>query len=239
MNKLSQGSVIPEFLYDTPYEKQKSFYQLLEGDKPIMLVFLRNFGHPLSRHYILEYANTIDQLAAARLVCVVQTRPQIIEESIEEDHLPYTLICDPEGELYEHFGVESEKNWLKSYSFHALKILKKAKKQGFEEKRSEPQQLPLTAVIAPEGKVLFAHYGKSMTDLPENCAAIQRVMEGLNTQLLQKTEYDLQEVLEPIREQVEEILQKAPELPEDDNDVWISQEKEDIDLEKLGFAEQK
>ena len=238
MSKLSQGDLIPEFLYDTPYEKQKSFYQLLEGDRPVMLVFLHNFGHPLSRHYILEYANTIDQLAAARLVCVVQTRPQVIADSMEENSLPYTIICDPDGELYEHFGIEREKNWLKSYSFHTLKILKKAKKQGFEEKRSEPQQLPLTAVVAPEGKVLFAHYGKSMTDLPEDCGAIQRVMEGLNKMMPQGTQYELEEVLEPIREQVEEILQKAPELP-DENDTWIPQIREDIDLEKLGFAEKK
>ncbi len=195
-NKLTQGSVIPEFRYDTPYEAQKSFYELLEGSKPVMLVFLRNFGHPLSRHYIMEYAQTIDQLQDARLVCVVQTRPQVIAEAVQEESLPYPLICDAEGVLYEYFGVEREANWLRSYSFKALKIINRAKKCGFEENRKEPQQLPLTAVVAQRGEVLFAHYGQSLTDMPENCGAMQRVMEGLLAALPPREE-DLDLVMEP------------------------------------------
>ena len=177
--KLTKGSIIPEFQYDTPYLPQQSFYQLLRGDKPVILVFLRNFGHPLSRHYIMEYIKSADELLDARLVCVVQTRPQIIADSIPQNAMPYELICDAEGVLYQFFGVETEKNWLKSYSFKGLKILKEAKKQGFQEHRSDPQQLPLTAVVGQEGHVLFAHYGQSITDLPEDCGAMQRVMEGL------------------------------------------------------------
>ncbi len=202
-SKLTQGSVIPEFRYDTPYEAQKSFYELLEGSKPVMLVFLRNFGHPLSRHYIMEYAQTIDQLWDARLVCVVQTRPQVIAEAMQEESLPYPLICDAEGVLYEYFGVEKETNWLRSYSFKALKIINRAKKRGFEENRKEPQQLPLTAVVAEKGEVLFAHYGQSLTDMPENCGAMQRVMEGLLAALPPKEE-DLDLVMEPRENRVEQ-----------------------------------
>lgn len=199
-NKLQQGSVIPEFRYDTPYRPQQSFYSLLEGDKPVMLIFLRNFGHPLSRHYIMRYIQTIDRLYDARLVCVVQTKPSVIAEALPERELPYRLICDAEGVLYDFFGVESERSWLKSYSFKALKILREAKKQGYEENRSEPQQLPLTAVVGPKGYVYFAHYGQSITDLPEDCEAMQRVMEGLLASLPKEEEeqapsdWDLEQV---------------------------------------------
>ena len=53
--RLHAGSVIPEFRYDTPYRPQQSFYELLEGEKPVFFVFLRNFGHPITRNYIMRY----------------------------------------------------------------------------------------------------------------------------------------------------------------------------------------
>ena len=60
--RLRAGDVIPEFRFDTPYHPQQSFYELLEGDKPVFLVFLRNFGHPLTRHYIMEYIKSAGSL---------------------------------------------------------------------------------------------------------------------------------------------------------------------------------
>lgn len=178
-NKLHQGDLLPEFQYDTPYQPGKSFYQMVDEKGPVVMVFLRNFGHPLSRHYIMEYSQTIKELRDARLVCVVRTKPQIIAEALPQDQLPYELICDAEGALYEHFGVRTESNWLRSYSLKTLRILKSAKKQGFEEKRKEPQQMPLTLVVSRDGEVLFAHYGRSLTDLPDDCVAMQKVVENL------------------------------------------------------------
>ena len=35
--QLRAGDVIPEFRFDTPYQPQQSFYQLLEGDRPVFL----------------------------------------------------------------------------------------------------------------------------------------------------------------------------------------------------------
>lgn len=232
-NKLTQGSVIPEFRYDTPYEPQKSFYKLLDDDKPVMLVFLRNFGHPLSRHYIMEYAQTIDQLWDARLVCVVQTRPQVIAGAMPEASLPYPIICDAEGVLYEYFGVEREPNWLKSYSLKALKIIQRAKKQGFEENRKEPQQLPLTAVVAKRGEVLFAHYGQSLTDIPEDCGAMQRVMEGLQA-ILPPKEDDLDAIMQPLQERMTSVLKELPVVNAVDDDSLFSQSfgsEEDVPLQ--------
>lgn len=260
--RLHQGDLLPEFQYDTPYEPGKSFYEMLDKKGPIVMVFLRNFGHPLSRHYILQYSQTIEQLMDARLVCVVRTKPQVIFEAMPEDQLPYELICDAEGALYEHFNVRTVTSRLRSYSFKAMNILKKAKKQGFRQKRGEPQQLPLTLVVSQDGEVLFAHYGQSLTDLPEDCAAMQCVVEKILDSLPpMATEVQEEEVFEPVEDGVpleenwsqtletetEEVLkeldfsqQMQPEEEEPESPVppKVHEEKrnkKEIDFAKLGF----
>ena len=178
-NRLRAGAVIPEFRFDTPYQPQSSFYELLEGDKPVFLVFLRNFGHPLTRHYVMEYIKTADALRSARLVCVVRTKPATIARSIPAGMMPYELMCDAEGVLYHFFSVPSEQSKLKCYSMKALKILSAAKKQGFASPKNEAQQLPLTLLVGPAGRVLMAHYGATLTDLPEDCAAMEELAADL------------------------------------------------------------
>ena len=259
--KLHQGDLLPEFQYDTPYQPGKNFYQMLEETGPVVMVFLRNFGHPLSRHYIMEYSQTIDELLDARLVCVVRTKPQIIAEALPENQLPYELICDAEGALYEHFGIKRESNWLRSYSLKTLRILKSAKKEGFQEKKKEPQQLPLTLVVSRDGEVLFAHYGQSLTDLPDDCGAMQQVVEHLFASLPpMATDVEQDSVYEPEENQVEPqeewgqplqmeseteeliLAQDFSEQPEEETfaepePAPESKIKNTIDFAELGFGE--
>lgn len=177
--RLRAGDVIPEFRFDTPYHPQQSFYELLEGDKPVFLVFLRNFGHPLTRNYIMEYIKSAGSLRSARLVCVVQTKPQTISKAIPEGAMPYELMCDAEGVLYRFFAVPSEKSRMKCFSLKAMKIINEAKKQGFRPQAGEAWQLPLTLLVGPAGRVLLAHYGATLTDLPEDCAAMEELAADL------------------------------------------------------------
>ena len=135
--RLRAGDVIPEFRFDTPYHPQQSFYELLEGDKPVFLVFLRNFGHPLTRHYIMEYIKSAGSLHSARLVCVVKTKPQTISKAIPEGAMPYGLMCDAEGVLSRFFAISSEKSRMKCFSLKAMKIINEAKKQGFRPQAGE------------------------------------------------------------------------------------------------------
>lgn len=177
--RLRAGDVIPEFRFDTPYRPQQSFYELLEGERPVFLVFLRNFGHPLTRNYIMEYIKSAGSLRSARLVCVVQTRPQTISRAIPEGAMPYELMCDAEGVLYRFFAVPSEKSRMKCFSLKAMKIINEAKKKGFRPRPGEAWQLPLTLLVGPAGRVLLAHYGATLTDLPEDCAAMEELAADL------------------------------------------------------------
>lgn len=40
--------------------------------------------------------------------------------------------------------------------------------------------LPLTLVLDADGTVLFSHYGASLTDVPEDCDAMQAMLEELD-----------------------------------------------------------
>ena len=177
--RLRAGDVIPEFRFDTPYHPQQSFYELLEGDKPAFLVFLRNFGHPLTRHYIMEYIKSAGSLRSARLVCVVKTKPQTISKAIPEGAMPYELMCDAEGVLSRFFAIPSEKSRMKCFSLKAMKIINEAKKQGFRPQAGEEWPLPLTLLVGPAGRVLLAHYGATLTDLPEDCMAMEELAADL------------------------------------------------------------
>ncbi len=184
MSCICAGDVLPEFTYDTPYAAQNSFYALLEQDeRPVFLIFLRNFGHPLTRHYVVRYAQTIAELYDARLACVVRSRPEVINENLPEGTLPYTVICDAEGVLYDYLEVPQAKNRFTAYSLEGMRILKQARKQGFEEESDAPQQLPLTLLLDRGGLVLMSHYGNSITDQPESCAAMQAVMNARTRQM--------------------------------------------------------
>lgn len=189
MSRLLVGDVFPEFTYDTPYIPQSSFYQLLaEDERPLFLVFLRNFGHPLTRHYIVNYAQSMASLLGARLACVVRSKPQSIAKHLPEGTLPFTLICDAEGTLYDFAQVPTTTKRFTCYSLAGMRILKAAAREGYQPKPNEGQQLPLTLLLEAGGKVLLAHYGTSITDQPEDCKAMQAVVEARRKELRRQAE---------------------------------------------------
>lgn len=169
---LRTGTKIPEFTYDTPHHPQKSFHQYLQDDKPVIMVLLRNFGHPITRHYLAKYIETIDDLRSARLMCVVRSGPQSIERAIPDGYLPFEIVCDARGDLHSFFEVPTASKAM-SYSWQAFKIFSQAKKEGYKPPKGEEQLLPLTALIGQDGRTVFAHYGTSLTDLPQDCDAME------------------------------------------------------------------
>ena len=170
------GGTIQRFQFDTPSQPANDFYALCSDERPLCLVFLRNFGHPITRSCILAYAQDHALLTDAALAVVVRSQPQSISANIPEGVVPFTIICDPEGVLFDYFAVPSVSAW-KGGSLAARRILKEAKKQGFREAPG-PQPLPVTLLVGTGGRVLWSHYGRTFTDLPENSEAVQRVAAG-------------------------------------------------------------
>jgi len=60
--QIKAGEKLPFFKYDTPYSAANSFRQLLAEHAPLVLVFMSNFGHPITRTFVGRYAATYDEL---------------------------------------------------------------------------------------------------------------------------------------------------------------------------------
>lgn len=177
--KIRVGDKLPFFLYDTPYSAGNRFRDLLDEQAPLVLVFMANFGHPITRTFASRYADTYSSLQDGGFALVVRSRADKLARSIGPDTLPYPLLCDAAGVLYEHLSIPTSRSTLMSYSLEGWRILREAKKQGYQPVKGAEQQLPLTLILDRDGTVLFCHYGASLTDVPEDCAAIQSLLEEM------------------------------------------------------------
>lgn len=178
--RIAVGEKLPFFLYDTPYSAQNRFRDLLAARAPLVLIFMANFGHPITRTFASRYAETFGALRDGGLALVVRSRADKLARSIGPDTLPYPLLCDADGVLYDYLDIPQNSSALMTYSLEGWRILREAKKQGYRAARGTPQQLPLTLILDRDGTVLFCHYGASLTDVPEDCASIQSLLEELD-----------------------------------------------------------
>ena len=177
--RIAVGDKLPFFVYDTPYSAQNRFRDLLQRKSPLVLVFMANFGHPITRTFASRYANTYGSLRDGGFALVVRSRADKLSRSIGPNTLPYPLLCDAEGVLYEHLDIPQSSSALMTYSLEGWRILREAKRQCYQAAKGQMQQLPLTLILDKDGTVLFCHYGASLTDVPTDCEAMQSRLEEL------------------------------------------------------------
>lgn len=170
------GTSIPRFTYDTPTRPGNDFYRLCDGSKPLCMIFLPEFDHPVTREYLTRYLKTLPELNGIRLACVVRSSAKMVADVTHKAEFPFPIICDEPGVLYGYMGVEQSRGLL-SWSFAAQRIYKEAKEAGYHYDRNAPQILPLTLIVGHSGKILFSHSGRTQTDLPENCTAISELVQ--------------------------------------------------------------
>lgn len=180
MPRLEEGDRIPLFRYDTPYSVQNRIADLLRDRAPLVLVFMNNFGHPITRTFATRYAQTMAQLTDGGFALVVRSRADKLAGSIRRSTLPYPLICDADGVLYDYLCIPQRAGALTTYSLEGWQILRAAKKQGYRPPKNALLSLPLTLILDREGAVQFVHYGASLTDVPQDCAAMQKLLEELD-----------------------------------------------------------
>ena len=63
----------PLLLYDTPYSAGNRFRDLLDAQAPLVLVFMANFGHPITRTFASRYADTYTSLHDGGFALVVRS----------------------------------------------------------------------------------------------------------------------------------------------------------------------
>ena len=223
--RIAVGDKLPFFLYDTPYSAQNRFRDLLAAKSPLVLIFMANFGHPITRTFASRYAETYGALRDGALALVVRSRADKLSRSIGPDTLPYPLLCDAEGVLYDLLDIPSKTGFWRTCSLEGWRILKKARRRGYVMPAHQPQQMPLTLILDADGTVLFSHYGSSLTDVPEDCGAMQNLLAELD--LLPE---------EPEEETDDFASDDYEEEGYDEEEAYDEGEEEDYDPDADDFA---
>ena len=177
--RVAAGDKLPFFFSATPSRAPNHFQDLLAPSAHLCMVFMNNFGHPVTRTFAERYASTFDGLRSGGFAMVVRSRADKLSHSIGPDTLPFPLLCDADGVLYDLLDIPQRSGTLTAYSLEAWKILREAKRNGYKPPKNNVLDMPLTLILDVDGTVLFAHYGSSLTDLPEDCDAIQALLEEL------------------------------------------------------------
>lgn len=164
--KLVIGDKVKEFWFVDQGGRERRFPEDFKDEK-VALFFLRHLGCPLCKMTVAELAENHTRFAAksVRTVAVVQSTPKRVREYAQKNNLPYLLVSDRERRLYDAFDVQ--RGGLKEFTAPAaLKQTIRATLKGhlhgaFE---GDELQVPASFLIAPSGEVLYAHYGKDISD---------------------------------------------------------------------------
>lgn len=173
MARLEKGSKMPEFIYDTPFEAGYSIADTVKKVKGrTALVFLRYYGCTLCQYDISQYATQYDAIAATggQLLVVLQSAPGKLAKEMKDGDLPFRIICDPKQTLYQEFEIIPAKSKPQMVDAHTMKKIAQAKMAGFQhgEYEGEELQLPAAFVLEPDLTITYAHYGRTVGDVPDS-----------------------------------------------------------------------
>lgn len=166
---LNTGATAPGFRFTDADGVARDSIEL--AGRPLVLVFMRYAGCPICQ---LDLGAFVGRAAAFRdagasLVLVVQSSPEragaLGQRAAREGAL---VACDPEGKLYDLYGLRLA-NPLQYAGPAVLRKLGRARAKGMAHgpREGRERQLPAAFVIAADGHIAHAHYGKNLADLPE------------------------------------------------------------------------
>lgn len=167
---MSVGNTMGDFTYRTPFAEGLTLDKTVKKANKTAVVFLRYYGCTLCQYDIHQFAQNYDKITAngGQLLVVLQSDPADIASHLTPDALPFDIICDPKAELYVRFAVHPAQSILALADEQSMVKMSMAAGSGFEHGKYEGNefQLPATFVLDAERNVTYAHYGKSIGDVP-------------------------------------------------------------------------
>jgi peroxiredoxin len=170
MAKITAGDHIPDFHFSTPFRSDVILSEAV-AENMTALIFLRYYGCPLCQFDMTSYAESYDRVLAAggKLFIVLQSDPQQLSQELgSETAFPFEIICDPQQELYHQFAINPAASKAKMIGPKTLVKIARVQAGGYKHGRSEGEelQLPAVFVMTPDLLVTYAHYGKTVDDVP-------------------------------------------------------------------------
>ncbi|MGH3431353.1 MAG: peroxiredoxin-like family protein [Thermocrispum sp.] len=139
------------------------------------LQFRRFASCPICNLHLRSVSRRHDEIVAAGAREVVVFHSTVEAMRPHQGELPFAAVADPERQLYDEFGVESSlrsvlhpRAWtapLKPYAWSvAMREAREPDGQWFSTRGSSIRGLPAEFLIAADGRVLAAHYGRHADD---------------------------------------------------------------------------
>ena len=168
--KFTIGDKAPNFNVHSPWSKGNYTFKERKSTNTSVLFFLRYYGClicQLDIKKIRDELSTFDQNDLDVYLIIQSTSETILEKTNQSDW-PFTIICDPNAKIYEAFGV-IEGNILQFLHPSGLPKVVQSLRLGNKHGQFEGKETQLPAVfgINAMNQIIYAHYGKHISDLPD------------------------------------------------------------------------
>jgi peroxiredoxin len=176
MPRLSVGDRFPDFQIRTAYGVDLQTAEALKKAKKTVFWTLRYIGCTTCRydiHIIKERYQEFQELGV-QIFVVLQSQPETVQADLAGNEVPYEIVADPEQTFYQRFSIEpapsmeaclpKEPDDVEKWQAKLAKIHASGFRHGKYE--GNEQQLPALFIIGPDAVVQYAHYAKSIIDMP-------------------------------------------------------------------------
>lgn len=172
MARLEVNGILPDITYDTPFDENLRMSQTVQKADKTILLFLRYYGCTLCQYDMNELAENYEKIGSkgGQVLVVLQSdREKLAAQLQEKNAFPFDIICDPEQELYKLFEISPAASMAKMMDPKAMMKAAKATAAGYKhgDYEGEELQLPAAFIVDQDMKIIYAHYGKKLADIPD------------------------------------------------------------------------
>ena len=172
MSRLNELDRFPEFTVNTAFRTDVRLNELLAGKRTVLRV-LRYAGCPTCRIDMRVLADAYAEFEKrnAQIIVVMQSDQEHLQAVLNEEPLPFEIISDTDEVLYGTLAIPAAENKEELRGSDLTKF--QAKRKAAEDAgyahgdfEGNELQLPAMFIIEPDGLVSYAHYAKSVADMP-------------------------------------------------------------------------
>jgi peroxiredoxin Q/BCP len=165
---LRVGDRAPTFIFTDHTGTRRDLGDLHRSPRPVVLVFGRYAGCPLCQLEIARLGAVLPRLAQVGAALIILTQSPVERLGGLVNLAPgATIASDPWGDIYRIYNVRVGTP-LQYAGASILAKVRAATAAGYVHgpREGQERQLPAAFVIAPGGKLVFVHYGKTVADAP-------------------------------------------------------------------------
>lgn len=138
----------------------------------MVLCFVRSLSNPLTREALAILQNHWARfdVEGIQVVAVTDSALDVARDFVPRYHVLFPVVCDPEHELFSAFEVGGDAalaGTVRALAGGGVRSAFRALRHGHGPLERKQLKLPAEFVVAPDGRLLYSHYGRSMTDVPD------------------------------------------------------------------------